>query len=533
MASAETNTVRLTKDNIELRRKLDAAEEEIADLKLKLSQHAKHIYSESKEGPKSLQQLSLMTSPSDPRVSCVVGTVTSEEYDALESELESERNRVRILTKELEALRAHVFSINMSIAKGDGSTPLKQSTCTAAVDTSGDRTTTELVTARRRIDELQSSEKKLRAALEDLNTALEEAAKKDTPQQHDTSDKLECVAALEEELMAEQAAAAEAAEQLELALKEVEDLRAERTDLEKRLQMAVSERNIATRVKDEALKEAAMARTELDRLRNGRKGVSAPEEVRLIPVSHNSDVHHQDVLHLKDQVRFLEQRLAVVTQDLESAKKDASRAHKAGKQAFIERQSALQNLEAWKLQHLQTFNAPESTSLPATSTAASREGPNVVAAAPSAASPTDRSFSTCAAGAVERMEAIQERLLKFDVGESSTSASGDDWAHMMYEAFFDYERQLCNLRAEVLSMQAILSLRDEESSSSATRQIRALQDEIDLLRSTLAEVRNNRQQSTVALPMQYVGAPPLGYGSYAAVPVAGSPQNVPHPLGYR
>jgi hypothetical protein len=557
-ADVSSNTVRLTRENIDLKRRLEESEELVDALKLKLSQQAKHVFThEVRSSNLSLADVlggkSAASSTMGVGGGGVSGAVSAGEYDALEAELDETRQRE-------DALRAQVQRLEEELQKQrqlQQLTPQRPRSHTFSHAGGGsegpqDTATSELHSARKKIEALENSEKKLRAAVDDLNAALE-ATMLTTPSPpvdatHDRSGGIDgehspLIEELEDKLLAEQAAQALLAEELEETKFYMEE---EKREFDRKINEAMSEKNIAVRVKNEALKEAATARTEAARLRgelSSTKGSGRqPQDLPPTP----------DALILRDQVTFLESRLAAVQKDLELSQKDAARAHKAGKRAFLERQTALKDLEAWKLKQVEsvkmkvTANAKSAMSMSVSSSSHSHHSHNEQHRQ---TQQDHLHVETCVESAAQKLGVIQERLLmaltqrsvegtevhhhhhrdpqggttttttstsqgsatdltnttrssssgdgEFSSGSPASShwiaeqlfMGGDDWAHLVCEEFYSYERIIQNLKSEVLSLQTIARMSDDDAAGHWKRKIEAMQEEMDVLRVTAHEYR--------------------------------------------
>jgi hypothetical protein len=553
-AEVSSNTVRLTRENIDLKRRLEESEELVDALKLKLSQQAKHVFThEVRSSNLSLADVlggkSAASSTMGVGGGGVSGAVSAGEYDALEAELDESRQREDALRAQVQRLEEELQQ-QRQLQQLTPQRPRSHTFSHAGGGSEGpkDTATSELHSARKKIEALENSEKKLRAAVDDLNAALEATMLATPPPPveatHDRSGGIDgepspLIEELEDKLLAEQAAQALLAEELEETKFFMEE---EKREFDRKINEAMSEKNIAVRVKNEALKEAATARTEAARLRgelSSTKGSGRqPQDLPPTP----------DALILRDQVTFLESRLAAVQKDLELSQKDAARAHKAGKRAFLERQTALKDLEAWKLKQVEsvkmkvTANAKNAMSMSVSSSSLSHHSHNEQHRQ---TQQDHLHVETCVESAAQKLGVIQERLLialtqrsvegtevhhhlhrdpqggtttttsqgsatdltnttrssSSGDGEFSGSPSsshwiaeqlfmgGDDWAHLVCEEFYSYERIIQNLKSEVLSLQTIARMSDDDAAGHWKRKIEAMQEEMDVLRVTAHEYR--------------------------------------------
>lgn len=592
------NTVRLTRENIDLKRRLDESEELIDALKLKLSQQAKHVFTHEVRNSKlSLADVagtgkSVVVAVGGGEVS---GGVSAGEYDALEAELEESRQREEALKARvalLEQERRHEAPSSATPHRGTSPALINSGSAHAAASP-------ELASARKRIETLEQSERKLKAAVDDLNAALEATITASPPpppastsasgerRVGDAEPAGQDAEDLENRLLSEQAAQALLAEELEETKLYMEE---ERREFERKLSEATSEKNIAIRVKNEALKEAASARTEAARLRGEIASSSPGGKQQQQQLQQQSSA---DALILRDQVTFLESRLAAMQHDLDASQKDAARAHKAGKRAFLERQTALKDLEAWKVKQVETVKqkvtaTAKSQAAAAAAMSMSSSSHNVLLNSSSNLALTsqhattqqfeDHHVESCVESAAQKLGAIQERLLlalaqragsnsekEFHhhhhhyrdpqqtsgegEGLASTSKStsstgsggenvsggvgrsrgmsvasvgagggdggsswlveeifmgGDDWAQLVCEEFYAYERQIQNLKADVLSLQMIAQMSDADTTAHWKRKVEAMDEEMAVLRVAAHEYREAaaaaqaRHQQTVA-----------------------------------
>lgn len=583
MAESSVNTVRLTRENIDLKRRLDEAEELIDALKLKLSQQAKHVFTHEVRGAAQLSLADVLGGKSSASSvttlgagaaggGAISGAVSAGEYDALEAELDESRQREEALRAQVQRLEHDLQQQARQLQQQQQSTPQRprSHTFSHAAGGASEGSDTDLQSARKRIEALENSEKKLKAAVDDLNAALEATmVSTPPPPAHSsggggTTDERspQLIEELEDKLLAEQAAQALLAEELEETKFCMEE---EKREFDRKINEATSEKNIAVRVKNEALKEAASARTEAARLRG---------ELATNKGSFRQQQHHQDVfvpstpdaLLLRDQVTFLESRLAAMQKDLDASQKDAARAHKAGKRAFLERQAALKDLEGWKAKQVEsvkmkvTANAKNAMSMSSSSSHILLNNNNSSHHASSThlQQQEHKHVETCVESAAQKLGVIQERLLIALTQRSAAAAAdgnggadggtgtevhhhhhhhyrdphhgspadaadqlsnttksvssgdgdfsgggggggwmveealfmgGDDWAHLVCEEFYTYERIIQNLKQEVLSLQTIAKMSDDEAAGHWKRKIEAMQDEMDVLRVTAHEYR--------------------------------------------
>ena len=291
---------------------------------------------------------------------------------------------------------------------------------------------------------------------------------------------------------------------------------------------ATAERNIAVRVKDEALREAAHIRTELQRkaaqvleleaevaklnnkLQAGGAGAAATHSVVSPPPPTVTALQ----LQKKDaEINQLKLQLAEATlaagssagngkqrsADLESLLKDAQlsnaalhanvkaltleleatraslaaaaaerdKALAAGKRAFVERQTALKDLESAK------------------QTQVDHEAMILVLQKKMNEQNIDK-VRRCFSEAMMNFEMLQERL--------KCSQSTDETQEILLDVFFEYEHKLMNLSNEVLSLQAIISMKESDLNDDWSRQLCELHSEIEVLRSNLAEQKNTEME---------------------------------------
>lgn len=608
------NIVRLTRENIQLREKLGIAENRIADLQTKLSQQAIHIYGANGVGsggaaPKTLEDLklfpksgltgavgngpesSLSSSSPQQKQQGQGDVVPAEEFDQLEEELEAARLREKSLRAELAALKG---------TQGAQHPPPHEAS---------DESLAQIKKLRQRVAELESSERRLQSAVQDLNDALEQQQQQqqqqsapDSPQtwatplappptsqggfalnqqstyQHSrtlpqregtgggtalhgtiggeeddvaiqmTVEWRREVETLQQEIASWQELSEGQQEELEqlkqevaAAQQRVSDEQVARRKAEQQLQMAnarvEAHRSVAGRLPSADPQtpphrgttyvnpNAGSSSSGSDGVGSGGSplGSTAADHSPLSATADQQQQQHTPK-HLLVVIQKLEKQNKTLEKEVQSYREETSvkqsaqmkeltdrclqytnevaklketlaavtlerdKAMKAGKRAFLDRTKAIRDLNDIQAKREEEQEARRKHDLMLTLQAKTKETNN-------------ERVQVWFTGAWSTMEAIQSKLAELellqqhqqagDEAGAAAAAAGftgaDDWASLVCEALFDYERRLWNSNNDNLSLQAILKLNSEESERSYLKKQREMEEEILLLRENMRD----------------------------------------------
>lgn len=279
------------------------------------------------------------------------------------------------------------------------------------------------------------------------------------------------------------------------------------------LDQATAERNIATRVKDEALKEAAQLRTELQR-KNAAMALLEAEVVRIASGSGvssggqgSSDANAAASLKQKDAVivelqqqlsdarvaaslgsfksgphekqlekqlkeeraanAMLSAKLQTLSVELETTKsaltvtrQERDKALAAGKRAFFERQSALNDLESLKrvqIDHEALILVMQQK----------MQEENL------------EKVRECFTQAMVSYEILQERL--------GHAKSIEETQEILLDVLCEYEHRILNLNNEVMSLGAIVAMKEADLNEQWGTRCCNLESEVQVLHSQLAD----------------------------------------------
>jgi hypothetical protein len=504
MSDEAQGYVRLSKENIELRQKLAAAQAEIDELRMRASQSAVHVFHKNERHESSpLPMGDRERSTSQANKTPPRDTVDAAEYDRLEGELEASQSRERELQEELDRLKAKKTVKTWAYSDDTDASP-----------SSADKH--EIARLRKKVEALEAALAKERAANSDLNDAMERLPRQSTE---------EVSAQIEQDVLAATAEYEAALQEMEGKLKVSEEaqrrLREElkrANQLNQQLQQerdraaadelahAIAEKSIAVHVKEEALRDAAAARTANQKLAvqvQHLKSLLSRQEKAVEESSERSSTKRTDPEESPSAMQRtsaaanerLRREVADLAAKLEETQRERDKALQAGKRAFVERQNALKDLdkvkkEQWEQQQIANLQQKSKEDV--------------------------AKIRACFKEAASSFSVLEERL--------SQAQSPEEWRDIVCEILFDYERRIWNLNNEILSLNTIVGMREKDTADQWVGKVKELQDEVDFLRSNLRDTR--RMESELKQFREILGL--SGHAGSPGAAVVGVPVMSPH-----